>query len=163
MDSIISAAASSQSFVMGPESSIPEPPTMPSRPRSPGPCLIHQGASGIWQHVSLVCCCPATLRGQRWELGGGIQHYQKQTAGVHQQPTLWAYTQQPHRTHASSPNDTLRPASKGNPSMIQTRVQQSCTPGTRGISRQLCHHALHSRKQAPESWNQFSTSALPCL
>ena len=35
-----------------------------------------------------------------------IQHHQKQTARVHQQLTLGAYTQQPHRSHASSPNDT---------------------------------------------------------
>ena len=61
-------------------------------------------------------------------------------------------------------NDTLCPAEQRKPLDDSDTRATILYMGMRGTSRQLCHHALHSRKQAPESWNQFSTlSALPCL
>ena len=139
------------------------------------PCLQDLGQLAHVSHSpghlwNLAACLfgmllPATLRGQRWELGREYNITKSKQQGY---ISNWHFGCWVHPT--TSQNTVLPPQmihnalqGKGNPSMIQTLVQQSCTPGTRGTSRQLCNHALHSRKQAPESWNQFSTSALPCL
>lgn len=130
----------------GPESFIPEPLATPLRPGPPVPCLTHPGH--LWNSAAhffgmLLPCHP---QGHGWELGGNITSYYK---GKQQRNiSKWHLGHKPNNlTEYMLPPQMIHNAlkSKGNPSIIQTRMQWFCAPGTRDTK-----------------WILF-TSIIPCL